>query len=98
MSFSRRQFIQLMGLASAAGMLPGCTSGTSSKKVPADMYELPKFGNVSLLHITDTHAQLNPVYFREPNVNLGLHSAHGKTPHLVGDKLALALRHQARHH
>ena len=87
MSFSRRQFIQLMGLASAAGMLPGCTSGTSSKKVPADMYELPKFGNVSLLHITDTHAQLNPVYFREPNVNLGLHGAYGKAPHLVGDKL-----------
>lgn len=87
MSFSRRQFIQLMGLASAAGMLPGCGSSTSSKKVPSDMYELPKFGNVSLLHITDTHAQLNPVYFREPNVNLGLHGAYGKAPHLVGDKL-----------
>jgi len=87
MSFSRRQFIQLMGLAGAAGMLPGCNSGTSAKKVPSDLYEVPKFGNVSLLHITDTHAQLNPIYFREPNVNLGLNSALGKAPHLVGDKL-----------
>ena len=87
MSFSRRQFIQLMGLAGAAGMLPGCNSSNSSRKVPADLYDMPKFGNVSLLHITDTHAQLNPVYFREPNVNLGLHGAFGKAPHLVGDKL-----------
>ncbi len=87
MSFSRRQFIQLMGLAGAAGMLPGCNSGSSSKKTPSDLYDMPKFGNVSLLHITDTHAQLNPVYFREPNVNLGLHGAYGKAPHLVGDKL-----------
>jgi sulfur-oxidizing protein SoxB len=87
MSFSRRQFIHLMGLAGAAGMLPGCNSGPANKKVPSDLYEVPKFGNVSLLHITDTHAQLNPIYFREPNVNLGLHGALGKAPHLVGDKL-----------
>ncbi|MEN8170001.1 MAG: thiosulfohydrolase SoxB [Pseudomonadota bacterium] len=87
MSFSRRQFIQLMGLAGAAGMLPGCNSGTSAKKAPSDLYDVPKFGNVSLLHITDTHAQLNPIYFREPNVNLGLHGAYGKAPHLVGDRL-----------
>jgi sulfur-oxidizing protein SoxB len=87
MSFSRRQFIQLMGLAGAAGMLPGCNFGSSAKKAPSDLYEVPKFGNVSLLHFTDTHAQLNPIYFREPNVNLGLHGAYGRAPHLVGDKL-----------
>jgi sulfur-oxidizing protein SoxB len=87
MSFSRRQFIQLMGLAGAAGMLPGCNSGSAARKAPSDLYEVPKFGNVSLLHFTDTHAQLNPIYFREPNVNLGLHSAVGRAPHLVGDKL-----------
>ncbi len=87
MSFSRRQFIQLMGIAGAAGMLPGCNPGSSGRKAPSDLYEVPKFGNVSLLHITDTHAQLNPVYFREPNVNLGLGQAHGRAPHLVGHKL-----------
>jgi S-sulfosulfanyl-L-cysteine sulfohydrolase len=94
MSFSRRQFIQLMGIAGAAGMLPGCISGNgngapavSASKIPSDLYEVPRFGNVTLMHITDCHAQLNPVYFREPNVNLGLGSAYGKAPHLVGHKL-----------
>ncbi len=88
MSFSRRQFIQLMGIAGAAGMLPGCDSGTpESKNVPSDLYEVPQFGNLTLMHFTDCHAQLNPVYFREPNVNLGIGSAYGKAPHLVGHKL-----------
>ena len=85
MSISRRQFLQLMGMAGAAGMLPGVAFGGS--KAPSDIYELPQFGNLTLMHITDTHAQLNPVYFREPNVNLGLGSAYGKAPHLVGQNL-----------
>ena len=87
MSISRRQFVQLMGLAGAAGMLPGCGSGKQAAKSPADLYNIPKTGNVTLMHITDTHAQLNPIYFREPNVNLGVGGAYGKAPHLVGDKL-----------
>lgn len=85
MSMTRREFAQLLGLAGAAGLLP--TTGFAAKKQPADIYEVPNFGNVRLLHITDCHAQLNPVYFREPNVNLGLGTAYGKAPHLVGDKL-----------
>ena len=72
-----------MGLAGAAGMLPG--SAFAAARKPSDMYEVPKFGNVCLLHMTDCHAQLNPVYFREPSVNLGLGSAFGKAPHLVGE-------------
>jgi sulfur-oxidizing protein SoxB len=87
MSFNRRQFIQLMGIAGASGMLPGCNFGTSDSKAPSDLYEVPQFGNLTLMHITDTHAQLNPVYFREPNVNLGLGDARGRPPHLVGHKL-----------
>jgi sulfur-oxidizing protein SoxB len=51
------------------------------------MYDQKKFGNVTLMHITDTHAQLNPIYFREPNVNIGLGAANGKAPHLVGQNL-----------
>ncbi|MGB0466598.1 MAG: thiosulfohydrolase SoxB [Pontibacterium sp.] len=85
MSMSRREFAQLMGLAGAAGLLP--TAGFAAQKQPAELYEVPNFGNVRLLHMTDCHAQLLPVYFREPNVNLGLGSAFGKAPHLVGDKL-----------
>jgi S-sulfosulfanyl-L-cysteine sulfohydrolase len=86
MSMTRRQFIQLMGMAGAAGMLPAA-SWAAARRTPADLYEIPRFGNLSLLHITDTHAQLNPIYFREPNVNLGLAGAFGKAPHLVGDRL-----------
>lgn len=85
MSMTRREFAQLLGLAGAAGLLP--TTGFAAKKQSADIYEVPNFGNVRLLHITDCHAQLNPVYFREPSVNLGIGTAYGKAPHLVGDKL-----------
>jgi S-sulfosulfanyl-L-cysteine sulfohydrolase len=83
MSLSRREFMRLMGIAGAAGMFPA--SVFAAKRMPADLYEVPKFGNVTLLHITDTHAQLNPVYFREPNVNIGIGPAFGKAPHVVGD-------------
>ena len=85
MSLSRREFLRTLGLASAAGMFPG--SIFAARKAPSDLYEVPKFGNVRLMHITDTHAQLLPVYFREPNVNLGIGGALGKAPHLVGDNL-----------
>ena len=85
MTISRREFVKLMGLAGAAGMMPG--SIFAAAKQPSNLYEVPKFGNVSLLHFTDCHAQLNPVYFREPNVNLGFGYALGKAPHIVGHAL-----------
>lgn len=84
MGISRREFLQMLAVASAAGVqLPGCDAkkGAISTK---EMYDLPKFGNVSFLHFTDCHAQLAPIYFREPNVNIGVHSMSGKPPHLVG--------------
>ena len=94
MSINRREFIQLMGMAAAAGMLPGCDSKTSgpsgvttTSQAPKDPYALPQFGNVNLMHFTDCHAQLLPIYFREPNVNLGVGEANGRPPHLVGEKL-----------
>ncbi len=49
-----------------------------------DYYKIKNFGNARFLHITDTHAQLLPVHFREPSVNLGFHSNFGKPPHVVG--------------
>jgi len=94
MSMNRREFIQLMSAAAAGGMLPGCdrtsTSGvgkTAAMQSPEKIYDIPKFGNVTLMHMTDCHAQLNPIYFREPNVNLGVGKAFGQPPHIVGDKL-----------
>ena len=81
MSLNRREFIQLLSLAAVAG-LP--LTGRSSSSDPAQIYDFPPFGNVSLLHFTDCHAQLLPLYFREPSVNIGLGDAFGRVPHRVG--------------
>ncbi|WP_455217171.1 thiosulfohydrolase SoxB [Kaarinaea lacus] len=93
MSLNRREFVQIMGMAAAAGMLPGCdkkssgTAGvTTTSDAPKDVYNIPKFGNVTLMHFTDSHAQLLPIYFREPNVNLGVGDALGQAPHIVGER------------
>jgi len=85
MSISRREFLQMLAVASAAGVhLPG--QAATKKSISAnDLYNLPKFGNVSFLHFTDCHAQLLPVWFREPNINIGIGSMKAKTPHLVGN-------------
>jgi S-sulfosulfanyl-L-cysteine sulfohydrolase len=65
----RREFLQLLGLAAAAGA--ALRPGESEAQAADAIYDLRPFGNVSLFHLTDTHAQLLPVYFREPDVNLG---------------------------
>ncbi len=82
MNIDRREFLRLLGFASAAGLLP-----LNGRAASADFYKLPATGDVRLLHITDTHAQLKPIYFREPSVNLGFHDALGKPPHLTGTRL-----------
>ncbi|CAK0742602.1 S-sulfosulfanyl-L-cysteine sulfohydrolase [Gammaproteobacteria bacterium] len=82
MSLSRRELLKLISLASIAGL--GSKSVFAERLLPSDPYEIPRFGNVRLLHLTDTHAQLLPIHFREPNVNLGIGGATGKVPHLVG--------------
>jgi S-sulfosulfanyl-L-cysteine sulfohydrolase len=56
----------------------------------ANLYNVPKTGNVHLLHFTDCHAQLLPSYFREPSVNLGVGAMRGQLPHLVGEQLLKA--------
>ena len=57
---------------------------TGNSAESAGIYDLRGFGNARILHITDTHAQLLPVYFREPSVNIGVGPLEGKPPHLVG--------------
>ncbi len=86
MSMTRREFMQVLAAAAATGFALDSKSALAGT-APAGYYDVPAFGNVSLMHITDCHAQLLPVYFREPNVNLGVGEAVGKVPHLVGDHL-----------
>ena len=84
MSLSRRDFLQALAIASAGGMSLQ-SNFVNAQSNAQKFYDLPKFGNVHLLHFTDCHAQLLPIYFREPNVNLGIGAQEGKTPHLVGE-------------
>jgi len=83
----RREFMQVLAVAAAAGMPIASRDALGAASAPAAMYELPRFGNVHLLHFTDCHAQLLPIYFREPSVNLGIGPAYGQPPHLVGEHL-----------
>jgi sulfur-oxidizing protein SoxB len=86
MGLNRREFMQVMGIAAAGGMVldaPAALAAPAADK----LYDLPRFGNVHFLHFTDCHAQLKPVYFREPSVNLGVGEARGRMPHLVGEHL-----------
>jgi sulfur-oxidizing protein SoxB len=88
MSMNRREFMQVLAVAAAAGLpIASREALAADGAAAAKMYELPRFGNVHFLHFTDCHAQLLPVYFREPSVNLGLGEARGQPPHLVGEHL-----------
>ncbi|GAB2181467.1 thiosulfohydrolase SoxB [Denitratisoma sp. agr-D3] len=86
MSMNRREFLQVLAAASAGGLVLKADAA-QAEKAAAAFYDLPRFGNVSLLHMTDCHAQLLPIYFREPNVNIGLGGQLGQPPHLVGEAL-----------
>jgi len=86
MHMNRREFMQLLAVAAASGMALDSRSALAGK-APANFYDMPRHGNVSFLHFTDCHAQLLPIWFREPNVNLGVGEAVGKVPHIVGRDL-----------
>ena len=86
--FYRRDFLQV-GMATSA--IYGASGFGSFSKLSAqqklsqdDLLRFDTYGNVSLIHITDIHAQLKPIYFREPEINLGVGSALGQVPHITG--------------
>lgn len=84
---SRREFIYMMSVLGAAPVFANSHTRMTDTNKLDDYYKLQNFGNVRLLHMTDSHAQLLPVYFREPSVNLGFHENYGKPPHIVGEKM-----------
>ncbi|WP_298431788.1 thiosulfohydrolase SoxB [Ottowia sp.] len=90
MNLSKREFLQVLSAASVAGMGLGRFADASAQTAAEGLYDVPKFGNVSFLHMTDCHAQLKPIYFREPSVNLGVGDMKGRLPHLVGEHLLKA--------
>ena len=85
MSMTRREFLEALAAGLAAG-LP--LSAAHAANGAENLYQLRRAaGKVTLMHFTDCHAQLMPVYFREPDVNIGVGSARGEPPHLVGEAL-----------
>ncbi len=94
MNLGRREFLHVLAAASAAGMALGPQAEADAAQAEAALYDLPPLGTgagfVSLLHMTDCHAQLLPMHFREPSVNLGIGAMRGQMPHLVGEHLLRA--------
>ncbi len=84
---NRRDFLEVLAAAAAAGMPLAARDVLAQPDAGQRLYDVPRFGNVSVLHFTDCHAQLKPVRFREPSVNIGVGDALGKPPHLVGEAL-----------
>jgi len=87
MNLTKREFLQVIGAGTMAGMGLSTYAEAQAAAASHGLYDIPKFGSVSFLHMTDCHAQLKPIYFREPNVNLGIGSMKGNLPHLVGEHL-----------
>ncbi len=80
MDLRRRDILQLLTSAVLSGAVPKIARAADD----ASIYDVAAFGNARVLHMTDTHAQLLPVFFREPSVNLGVGQMQGRPPHLVG--------------
>jgi sulfur-oxidizing protein SoxB len=87
--FSRRDFLQLAAATAALTGAPERLARAASRQeiTQKDLLRFEPLGQVTLLHITDIHAQLVPIYFREPSVNLGVGEAKGLPPHLTGKDL-----------
>jgi len=85
MSIHRREFLGVLAAAAAAGMPLAAAQRRSGSAV--DLYDFKRFGNVSFMHVTDSHAQLLPIYYREASLNIGVGEARGRLPHLSSEQL-----------
>ncbi|WP_395176414.1 thiosulfohydrolase SoxB [Roseibium alexandrii] len=86
--FSRREF--LMAATATSALLGSGMAGSWSKLMAQQalsedqLLAMEPAGSLTLVHITDIHAQLKPIYFREPSINLGIGDVTGKPPHVTG--------------
>src|SRR3974390_3528987 len=87
-SLSRREFLEIVGALAvcAPALNTRALARASDSALVGAVYDVPPSGNVSLLHFTDCHAQLLPLYYREPQVNIGTGPRADKPPHLVGTR------------
>ena len=94
----RRDVLKILTAAAMCGVVP---RGVARAAEADDLYDIGRFGNARVLHMTDTHAQLAPVHFREPSVNIGIGSMAGRPPHLVGqaflDRFGIAPKGRLAH-
>ena len=82
---NRREFVQVAAAAAALGSIPRLAQAAARQAITqADLLAFEPLGQLTLLHFTDIHAQLTPVYFREPSVNIGVGEDIGLAPHLTG--------------
>src|SRR6185312_12945091 len=81
---TRRDFLTAAAFASAAFSGTGIVRGAARQSLTQDMVLAPEaFGDLTILHVSDIHAQTQPIYYREPLVNLGVGEAKGEPPHLT---------------
>jgi S-sulfosulfanyl-L-cysteine sulfohydrolase len=81
---SRREFIQVAAATAAIAPDGWSRAFAQQRLTQADLISFEALGNVTLVHLTDIHAQLMPVLFREPSINLGVGDARGQVPHVTG--------------
>ncbi len=84
MRLTRRDFMQMVGLAAGSAFLPPAALARGLK--PESLMQFTPKGSLTILHTTDSHAQLVPIYYREPDANIGIGANAGKPPHLTGKK------------
>src|SRR5580692_4131153 len=87
---------ELLQVATATAALAAASPGLAQGKYPtqADLLRFTAVGQLTLLNFTDLHAQLVPLYYREPSANIGVGADKGLPPHLVGEKLLAAFKVQ----
>src|SRR5262245_62068587 len=93
---TRRSFLQV---AAATAVITGLGRGPGLRRAAAqaairqeDLLRFSSKGQLTILHMADTHAQLKPLYYREPSLNLGVGDARGRLPHITGTELLNAFQ------